>query len=65
MLRFIIPMVVVTVVAWVLLYGLKPRIKQETYGAIRHTIVAVSIGIGVVGALLIIFTLVGDAHGVI
>ena len=64
MLRFIIPMFLVAVVAWVMLYGLKPRIKQETWLAVRHTLVAVSIGIGVVGAVLVIFSIIGDAHGI-
>ena len=64
MLRFIIPMVLVTVVAWVMLYGLKPRMKQATWSAVRHTIVAVSIGIVVVGAVMVIFLFIGDAHGI-
>jgi hypothetical protein len=64
MFRFFLPALTVTIIAWVLLYGLKPKMKRQTWIEIRHSLAAVSIGIGVVLFIIVVFAAIGRVHGI-
>ncbi len=59
MIRFVIPFLLVAIFAWVMLYGLKPRLRHQTWRNVRHAVLAVSIAFGVIVAVFAIFSLIG------
>lgn len=64
MFRFFLPALTVTIIAWVLLYGLKPKMKRQTWVEIRHSLTAVSIGVGSILLIIAIFSIIGGIHGI-
>ena len=62
MLRFVIPFLVVTVIAWVMLYALKPSLQKEVWGHAFHAIIAISISLVSIIAVFIMFYFIGAIH---
>ena len=59
MFRLAIPLLLVTLVSWALLYGVRGKIRTETHTAIRQGCVALSIAATVLLALGAAFSLGG------
>lgn len=64
MIRFLIPFLAVVICAWVMLYGLRPKLRHQTWMNARHAVVAISIGFAVLAAVFIVFFFWGSIkHG--
>jgi len=57
--RLIAPFLVVVLCAWVMLYGVKPAKRKEAWRGIRHALVAVSVGLGVLLLVFLTFSIIG------
>ena len=63
MIRLAIPLLLVTLVAWGLLYGVRGKVKTETRSAIRQGCIALSIAVAVLLSIGAVFSLGGFING--
>ena len=59
MIRLVVPLLVVAVAAWVMMYALTPAEKKETWAGVRRAVTVIAIGLAVVAAVILAFSMWG------
>lgn len=59
MLRLFIPLLLVTILSWIVLYGIRPKLRKEVWKSARYAVVAVSVGVGIVSTIMLAFSFLG------
>lgn len=63
MIRLLIPFLFVVIASWAMLYGIKPAQRRTAWVNVRHALVAISIGLGVIAAVTAVFSILGGLNG--
>lgn len=59
MIRLVVPILLVSLISWVLIFGLQGKAKEQTKVSIRHGLIALGIGVGVVFTIIGLFYMGG------
>ena len=62
MIRLFAPLFFVVIVAWVMLYGVKPGQRKVAWMNVRHALVAISIGLSVITVVMLVFSILGGVN---